>query len=133
MENGPSFMIRSTPRDPTLTRAAYRRPAPGPPGRPGLYAALELDRPLVAVDPRWTFRSGARPRPRAPVTPRRAPAPASRLPPRLDARTRRAGGAVTANARRACGEVAGAPAGRGGPCAGARTRCIRKFEIAKIQ
>lgn len=65
------------------------RPAPGPPGRPGLYAALELDRPLVAVDPRWTFRSGARPRPRAPVTPRRAPAPASRLPPRLDARTRR--------------------------------------------
>ena len=58
--------------------------------RPGLYAALELDRPLVAVDPRWTFRSGARPRPRAPVTPRRAPAPASRLPPRLDARTRRA-------------------------------------------
>ena len=84
MEDGPSFMIRSTPRDPTLTRAAY--PAPR---RPGLYAALELDRPLVAVDPRWTFRSGARPRPRAPVTPRRAPAPASRLPPRLDARTRR--------------------------------------------
>ena len=62
-------------------------PHPGAPRRPGLYAALELDRPLVAVDPRWTFRSGARPRPRAPVTPRRAPAPASRLPPRLDART----------------------------------------------
>ena len=29
MENGPSFMIRSTPRDPTLTRAAYPAPHPG--------------------------------------------------------------------------------------------------------
>ena len=88
MENGPSFMIRST--DQHLATRPLRRAAYPAPRRPGLYAALELDRPLVAVDPRWTFRSGARPRPRAPVTPRRAPAPASRLPPRLDARTRRA-------------------------------------------
>ena len=34
MENGPSFMIRSTPRDPTLTRAAYPAPHPARPGVP---------------------------------------------------------------------------------------------------
>ena len=92
MENGPSFMIRSTPDLATrpLHGPLTAAPHPARPGVPAcLYAALELDRPLVAVDPRWTFRSGARPRPRAPVTPRRAPAPASRHPPRLDARTPR--------------------------------------------